>query len=142
MLAWTIPFSYLQSICSWAMFARGRERALVAPQALLILLFVPMLYYGIRWQGGAGAAWATVAAACLNYLLFLPLVFSLGQVQLVRWLWRPFAACAVASMALLLPAPWPARAAAFLAVYGGLIGWLDVLRPSHLKDGLRGIRGG
>lgn len=129
-LPWTLPFSFLQSPCGFALFARHEERRLLAPQAALVAAFAAALLWGSR-QGPSAFPWIVVAATATNYLLFLPWVARIGRLDLAGTLWRPLAAGALAAVAFLLPAPWWLRGAAFLGAYAGLLLALGVIERRH-----------
>ncbi len=130
-LPWVVPFSFLQSLCALALIATGRERSLILPQTLVMLLYGGFLAFGTSRGGGQGTAWAALAGTALNFLLFLPLLRGM-RIPWRRAVGGPLAAALLAGGALLLPVPWWGRGGAFLAAYAALLVAFRVFRRDHL----------
>lgn len=131
LLPWVVPFSFLQSLCALALIAMGRERSLILPQTLVMLLYGGFLAFGTFRGGGQGTAWAALAGTALNFLLFLPLLRGM-RIPWLRAVGGPAAAALLAGSALLLPVPWWGRGGAFLAAYATLLVAFRVFRRDHL----------
>ncbi len=138
-LPWMVPFSFLQSLCSWYFYARGKERCLLVPQAALVAVFAAALWFAVERGGRAGACWATLIGTAVNFLVFVPLVLKSEPVAFIRWLWKPLASAAIASATLLLPIPWWVCAAFHVAFYAVLLRVLGVFGNRELRAVMGGV---
>jgi O-antigen/teichoic acid export membrane protein len=113
-LAWSMPFGWINSVTNYVLIALGQQRGLTNAFAVAVIFNVGLNVLFIPRYGFAAAAAITIASEIFEGAFFyLYLRRSLGGVPWLQLLWRPWlsAGVMVGAMALL----WPVNGALALA---------------------------
>jgi O-antigen/teichoic acid export membrane protein len=143
-------FNVSAANCGPIFLALGRPHIMTAITAFSAAIAVPAVFFGVRWVGVFGAAWAVTAVAGIALVLNLTLAMRVLHApirDLVLAVWRiPLATAAMAGVTITVHAVWPERDASVwvlgelvvLVGVGAVIYWsalLSLWRLSGLPDG-------
>jgi O-antigen/teichoic acid export membrane protein len=134
LLAWSIPFGWINSLTNYVLIALGQQRALTRAFALALVFNVALNLVLLPSYGFAAAALVTIASEIFEGLIFyFTLRHSLGRVPWLRLLgplW--LSAIAMAALAYLLWSLQPILAlAAGLVLYGLGLAALRAFSPAE-----------
>jgi O-antigen/teichoic acid export membrane protein len=133
-LAWSIPFGWINSITNYALISVDQKRGLTRAFAISVVFNVVANLLLLPAYGFRAAAALTIASEIFEGLAFYYYVRkSIGPMPWLRILWRPwFSALCMAGVTLAL---WPLHPAlalpAGLLVYGGAVALLRVFRADE-----------
>ncbi|MBP7691202.1 MAG: oligosaccharide flippase family protein [Anaerolineales bacterium] len=105
LLAWSMPFGWINSVTNYVLIAAGQQRGLTRAFAAALIFNVVGNLLVIPGYGFAGAAAMTIASEIFEGLLFYYYFRrSLGGVPWLKWLWRPWLGAGL--MAAITAALW------------------------------------
>lgn len=120
-LAWSMPFGWINSVTNYVLIAAGQQRALTRAFAVAVVFNIAVNLAVIPSYGFVGAAAVTIASEIFEGLAFYYYVRRhVGRLPWLRLLWRPWLGAGV--MALTMWGLWSLNLfiglVAGLAVYG------------------------
>ncbi len=105
-LAWSMPFGWINSVTNYVLIAAGQQRALTRAFAVAVIFNVVVNVMVIPTYGFLGAATVTIASEVFEGLAFYYYVHRhVGRLPWLRLLWRPWLSAGL--MALAMGAVWP-----------------------------------
>jgi O-antigen/teichoic acid export membrane protein len=118
-LAWSMPFGWLNSVTNYVLIAVGQQRGLTRAFAVSVVFNVVLNLIFLPTYGFVAAAAITIASEFFEGLAFYYYVNKhVGRVPWLKMLWRPWL-CA-GGMALVMFLIWPMNGLLALLVSGGV----------------------
>jgi len=118
-LAWSMPFGWLNSVTNYVLIAVGQQRGLTRAFAVAVVFNVALNLIFLPTYGFVAAAVITIASEFFEGLAFYYYVHKhVGRVPWLKMLWRPWLCAGV--MALMMFLLWPINGLLALLVSGGL----------------------
>jgi O-antigen/teichoic acid export membrane protein len=133
-LAWSMPFGWINSVTNYVLIALGQQRGLTNAFAVAIVFNVALNLIFIPMYGFAAAAAITIASEIFEGVFFYRyLRRSLGNVAWLSLLWRPWLSAGAMMGAIWLL--WPVNGVlALLAGVGVYLGGLALLRAFNPEE--------
>lgn len=118
-LAWSMPFGWLNSVTNYVLIAVGQQRGLTRAFAVSVVFNVVLNLIFLPTYGFVAAAAITIASEFFEGLAFYYYVHKhVGRVPWLKMLWRPWLCAGV--MALVMYFLWPVNGLLALLVSGGV----------------------
>ncbi|MBL8045391.1 MAG: oligosaccharide flippase family protein [Anaerolineales bacterium] len=133
-LAWSMPFGWLNSVTNYVLIAVGQQRGLTRAFAVSVVFNVVLNLIFLPMYGFVAAAAITIASEFFEGLAFYYYVHKhVGRVPWLKMLWRPWL-CA-GGMALVMYLLWPVNGLlALLASSGAYLAGIILLGAFNAEE--------